>query len=1146
MSKDGMYALIKCDNNSDNSKAASVASVLYWERACAEEPFVDMMKRVPKYVTAYLKGDDAKGEAIAWSLDGKSFTTASDATGSSNMNLYTRASVPVVPASCSISATPIKVTKPTLITNTFTYNSQSKTVKLNPENDALYSITSGGSASAIGKYNAKVTLKDKTNYQWTDGSTADLTLSWSITSTGGDEEPPLVTPSSPSGAPASGSDWINDDFEDFNNGNYNSLNMQPNNICVKSTNSSATNVEAAEDGSCPENEGYSKVLRLHNGNSKASFTVPNAKNITIELGAKVSEKNQMDVKVTTAIAGGATSSQTKQDLWQEECATYSNDINSPNPVTVTVETATSSETFLILAIKVTKYNPTVTVSTNSLTGLGYKEGDASIVKSFDISGTQLASGGIRVTPPDNYEISKNGTSNWSSSELIYLPSSNTVANGTKVYVRLKKSLSVDNYAGEIEVATLYKKKGSACDAVTDETYKQYVALSGNVTCAARTISFGNLNELPANVSINHKEPITIVATPSIGDGSVTYNSSNEDIAEIDNNGIITIKKIGNVTFSATVEASGNYCEATTTQNYSLQIEQLIEYLLDEGKTASFNEEKWKKRNVGENGAWEENQSIDINSESVMKITVNGKAVTDNQLYKTRRLEIGATGYLDVIAGEITIPDSLVIVSEEYTAGQLEVHEDATLIGNYIPIVKKAFYNARWYHVAFPFDVEEIIDAAGIVHPISGGTGKGVHAKMFDMQHRADLNTNDATSSSPSWKTLPQMGNTNSKLERNMGYQLGENLAVAGAWTTLFFVADKEHFEEAYIVCEKEIEIAKTPTSSNGPGGKPHQVHTGWNLVGNPYTTNYHFEHFEDLSVQDVADPQRPRQTYVFDHHPDSWDYEETPCHVVPFRAFFFQVGEDEDDQFTFTTDGCQKYHNDNAANAKMKATAFSDEIKLGLTKDNSFTDWYRVRFINNDLVSEGFDFNIDAMKMLSSKVPQLYHTASSISYAVDVMPHPEAGKTLPLTYRIPVAGTYTISNVASPVNFSQLLLIDNTNNTITDLLLTPSYEFNADAGTVSNRFELVFELMGEGSGQTTGVINTSADNDIILIASEKQLILRGLSSQSKVIVIDLAGRQVAEYTDVDNNQALPFDYSGIFIAKIENPLQTADIKIILK
>lgn len=72
----------------------------------------------------------------------------------------------------------IQVTKPTLKGNK-TYNGKKQTVPLPAS--GFYTVTGTTSATKVGKYTATVTLNDKTNTTWADGSTADLKLTWEIT-----------------------------------------------------------------------------------------------------------------------------------------------------------------------------------------------------------------------------------------------------------------------------------------------------------------------------------------------------------------------------------------------------------------------------------------------------------------------------------------------------------------------------------------------------------------------------------------------------------------------------------------------------------------------------------------------------------------------------------------------------------------------------------------------------------------------------------------------------------------------------------------------------------------------------------------------------------------------------------------------------
>ncbi|GAB1475738.1 hypothetical protein MASR2M70_05700 [Bacillota bacterium] len=71
-----------------------------------------------------------------------------------------------------------KITKPSVAGGSLTYSGSVQSPTITP--NAAYTIT-GNSETNAGAYNAKAALNDKTNYEWADGGTADVTdLAWSI------------------------------------------------------------------------------------------------------------------------------------------------------------------------------------------------------------------------------------------------------------------------------------------------------------------------------------------------------------------------------------------------------------------------------------------------------------------------------------------------------------------------------------------------------------------------------------------------------------------------------------------------------------------------------------------------------------------------------------------------------------------------------------------------------------------------------------------------------------------------------------------------------------------------------------------------------------------------------------------------------
>jgi hypothetical protein len=116
----------------------------------------------------------------------------------------------------------------------------------------------------------------------------------------------------------------------------------------------------------------------------------------------------------------------------------------------TMTEGVNSTRFSNLAIESYSYpvDPTITVSTDLLSGFSYPEGSGpSAEQSFTVSGINLE-GNISITPPTNYEISTGtGASFVATSPVNLIPDGGTV-NETTIYVRLKAELSAGNYNSE--------------------------------------------------------------------------------------------------------------------------------------------------------------------------------------------------------------------------------------------------------------------------------------------------------------------------------------------------------------------------------------------------------------------------------------------------------------------------------------------------------------------------------------------------------------------------------------------------------------------------------------------------------------------------------------------------------------------------
>ena len=109
--------------------------------------------------------------------------------------------------------------------------------------------------------------------------------------------------------------------------------------------------------------------------------------------------------------------------------------------------------------------PTLTVSPNSLTGLtkNIAAGGATSTASFTLSGSNLTANAV-VTAPEGFEISKNGTTGWATTQT-YTPTAGSITDQT-VYVRLSAT-------------TTGTKTGTLTVTSTDATTRN-VSLNGTV------------------------------------------------------------------------------------------------------------------------------------------------------------------------------------------------------------------------------------------------------------------------------------------------------------------------------------------------------------------------------------------------------------------------------------------------------------------------------------------------------------------------------------------------------------------------------------------------------------------------------------------------------------------------------------------
>jgi hypothetical protein len=192
-----------------------------------------------------------------------------------------------------------------------------------------------------------------------------------------------------------------------------------------------------------------------------------------------------------------------------------------------------------------------------------------------------------------------------------------------------------------------------------------------------------------------------------------------------------------------------------------------------------------------------------------------------------------------------------------------------------------------------------------------------------------------------------------------------------------------------------------------------------------------------------------------------------------------------------------------------------------------------------------YDKKYDAEKWIYKGTrPQIYSYSPNRNYAINGIPLPETSVDIPLAFRAPVNGKYSISQIQlEGAEGYVFYLKDLVQNTKIKLNNSPKYSFSASEGTVRDRFILTIENASAGindkfdSGKPFNVYSSKGYINIELMSD----IWDG--RQGSVKVIDLAGRTLIDSPKMQFSRSsviqLPTEGNkGLFIIELSsNPLR---------
>jgi predicted outer membrane repeat protein len=226
------------------------------------------------------------------------------------------------------------------------------------------------------------------------------------------------------------------------------------------------------------------------------------------------------------------------------------------------------------------------------------------------------------------------------------------------------------------------------------------------------------------------------------------------------------------------------------------------------------------------------------------------------------------------------------------------------------------------------------------------------------------------------------------------------------------------------------------------------------------------------------------------------------AHIPPLQGFFVKTR--ATGTYITIPDNAREHN----ATPRYKSSKIIPIIRLTLASSTT-EDETVVRL--EPLATTGFDNDFDAGKIFSpvDKRAQIYSVMNREDYSINSIPWPKTQMLIPLTLKIPEAGSYMIRrSQLQGIGNLKVLLTDGLTGKSVDLLNYSEYSFTATKGTVAGRFSLVISAATPDTGDKKTTYSTLK----IYSSSGKVCVLPqgdewdGISG--KVRIFDITGRLI--------------------------------------
>lgn len=280
---------------------------------------------------------------------------------------------------------------------------------------------------------------------------------------------------------------------------------------------------------------------------------------------------------------------------------------------------------------------------------------------------------------------------------------------------------------------------------------------------------------------------------------------------------------------------------------------------------------------------------------------------------------------------------------------------------------------------------------------------------------------------------------------------------------------------------------------------PHSAMRGWNLIGNPFTTpayvdrSYYTMNEEGTAIEPVAVSE--------------W---------VPIPACYGVMVKAEAQGKTVTFTRMAPQNTVNQGNIQIAVAQVN--MRGSVTHDKAIVSFNPVDQLDK------FIFNESTAKV--------YVPSGGKDYAI--FAYADKIGEIPVNFEAAKNGIYTINVNVNNLEFDYLYLIDNLTGADVDLLVEPSYTFEAKTTDYTSRFKLVFSVSGDSDG----------DDAPFAFISNGNIIIVGAEAGSVLQIVDVMGRVLVS-TDNVSNVSTNGMAKGVYILRLINGDDVRTQKIVI-